>query len=50
MMARVVLDHLHQRFPHFRIAVDDEQLHYCGGAVLGAGKRVKSRLGSARLS
>src|SRR5205814_6669100 len=39
---RVVLHHLHQRITHFGIAVHNEQLHYCGGAVLGAGKRVKS--------
>jgi len=50
LVPRVRVHHLHQRFPHLRVAVHDEQLHYCGGAVLGAGKIVKSLVGSARLS
>ena len=50
LMARIIFHHLRQRLAHLGVAVDDEQLHYCGGAVKGAGKRVNNLVGSARLS
>ena len=48
IVRRVILHHLHQLFAELGIAVHDEHLHHCVGAVNGGGKRFKSRLGSAR--
>jgi hypothetical protein len=50
MVTRVILHHLHQPVADFGIVVHDEQLHYWGGAVNGAGNSVNNLVGSARLS
>ena len=44
----VIMDHSHQLPPDLSVIVDDEQLHYCEGAVKGGGKRFSSFVGSAR--
>ncbi len=41
-------DHFLERLADLGLVMDDEQLHYCGGAVKGGGKRLSSLVGSAR--
>jgi hypothetical protein len=39
-----------QLIPDLGLVVDYEQLHHCGGAVKGGGKRLSRRVGSARIA
>src|SRR5437763_1647915 len=44
----VIVHHSRQLPSDLSVIVDDEQLHYCEGAVKGGGKRFSSFVGSAR--
>ena len=47
-LRRVFLHHRLEWLPDFFFVVDNEQMHYWGGAVNGGGKRLSKWVGSAR--
>ncbi len=47
-MRGVFAHHRDQSLPDLRLMMNNEQLHHCGAAVNGGGKRFNNRVGSAR--